>query len=341
MHSTLVVYAFVWPPDKDFKDNVDVNRNSPAYYFEAMRDSMKRLVQLPGVAVHFCVHMHPACAALEQHLKAAALTMGVNVEVAYCGANDHWRFPVLARAATLLSHRMNETVIMVDGHDEPTDQAGLIGQLTGLMESPSPEKCAAFTFWPTDGQRVPNPGQGPAASKFQVFATDTPAAATRPWFVDSGMAITTERFRSALKLDYEAFLREALDKYGNVWPHFEAGSDEGLLDAALFRSGPERAELVKASSAIAPHWLGARDPFDLTSVPDEAQPVYLAASKDDNANAMKPRLEIMGQDRTMDSARIKGAHLSWGGAHAATVLTPRKKPKPLQPSVGAGPSGLR
>ena len=329
MQSTLVVYAFVWPPDKDFKDNVDVNRSSPAYYFEAMRDSMKRLVQLPGVAVHFCVHMHPACKALEPHLHATAQIMNVKVEVAYCGIDDHWRFPVLARAATLLSHPVNETVIMVDGHDEPTDQAGLIGQLTGLMASPSPDKCAGFTFWPTNGEPVPDPGQGPAASKFQVFVADSPAAAKRPWFVDSGMAITTERFRSALNLDYEAFLREALDKYGNVWPHFEAGSDEGLLDAALFRSGTERAKLVKASSAVAPHWLEARARFDLTSVPDEAQPVYSAASKDDNANAMKPRLEIMGQDRTMDSARIKGAHLSWGGADETRVLVIRKKQRPF------------
>lgn len=327
MDRTLVVYAFVWPPDKDFKHNVDANRNSPAYYFEAMRDSMARLVQLPGVAVHFRVHMHPACAALQPRLDASAQTMGVRVEVAYCGAADHWRFPVLARAATLLSHPNNETVVMVDGHDEPTEQVDLIHQLTTRMASSSPDKCAAFTFWPTDGQPVLNPGQDPVASRFKVFSTDTPATATRPWFVDSGMAITTGRFRSALKLDYEAFLRAALDKYGNVWPHFEAGSDEGLLDAALFRSGPERAELVKESSVIAPHWLWPRVPFDLTSVPNAARPVYSSASKDDNANIGKPRLEIMGQDRTMDSARIKVAHLSWGAAQAVTVLAPRKKQK--------------
>lgn len=298
----LVVYAFVYPPGRDFME-ASAERNAPAHYFEGMQRSMERMTQrltLRFRKVLFRVHMHPACKSLAARLR--------NVDVAFCRDDDHWRYPVLARSATLVSHPGSETVLMLDGHDPPYDQAEAVRLLLGRMDAEG--GTAGLTFWPTDGMVPPaeRPSQGSAAREFQVFSTNN----SLPWMVDCGLAVTTPAFRAALGLDYEVFLRSALTTYGNVWKDFEATSDEALLDAALMR-GP-LAPIVKANAAIMPHWLSAAPPFDLAGVAGVEPPEYTEKSNvSDELTGLKELL-VAGQDITMDPARIKEATLRWGAA---------------------------
>ena len=314
----LFVYAFVWPPGRKYEADVDENRNPVGYYFESLRRSSEQLASR-FVGSRFIVHMHPKCAHLESML-------GAGFKVVYCSESAHWRFPVLHRATTTLSHQGLETVIQLDAHDPPTDQIRSISELEHKMRHTS--KPAGMTFWPTDGEPIQahEPWQGPTELEFRVFA----AGSARPWWIDAGLIVTNGAFRRALDLDYGEFLTEALLKYNNLYVDFESISDEGLLDLALFKNRA-RAAIVKEQCAIAPHWLQAAE-FDFQlRHSDVTAPEYAPQNLDEQLGGGFAIL-MPGQDTTMDAARIRGSALRFGEALA--LLSPTVKQGKKRITIG-------
>lgn len=279
-----------------------------------MINSMRRL-QARDASMTFRVHMHPSCGSL-QELMPPTLPVGFY----YCNIDDHWRFPVLHRSSTLISHPGTDLVVMLDGHDDPGAQLLAIENLNRAMEQG--QKAAAFTFWPTDGVQPAEerPSQGVTELEYQVVASTSP---NRMWWIDCGLAITTPAFRHALGMNYDAFLREQLQTFGNVWTDFEALSDEALLDMALFKN-PRSAALVKQASVIQPHWLQAAAPFDLSGVPDMPVPDYPPECVVDELAGRMREMVIPAQDRSLDQERIRQAFLQW--RQPAMLLATRKRP---------------
>ena len=274
-----ISYAFVWPPNQRFlDDSEDGTRNSVAYYWQSMDTSMNRLVRRfigggsddMGPAsvtkrVRFVVHMHPACKFLIDARPLQTMSRGI-VNFAFCLPTDDWRMPLLLRSTELLSLPTSEIVVQLDTHDVPGEQVETIETL--LSDIFRLGRHAAFTFWRTDGTLQPESSmlqqvqyQGRTPVQYRVYSrsqADVLRQDPEEWFVDCGLAITTQSFRNELQIDFESFVRQTIASFQrrSVWD-LRFSVDEALVDLALFKD-PNRAPIVKAHAVIRAHSLEAR-----------------------------------------------------------------------------------
>ena len=152
---------------------------------------------------------------------------------------------------------------MLDTHDEPVSQAKLLSRI--LSDLRRSKKSVGITAWPTVKEHIEElkPSQGRTLAEHEIVGGGT------TWFIDSGLLVTKLDFRASMP-NFEDFARNAIRTYDNIWTDFEAGNDDVILDAFLFKS--HLAEHTTRNAVLHPHWLQARDVCHLPIILNHSPP---------------------------------------------------------------------